>query len=238
MPASKGVVSTKAIRTELKQLVGIEFFGTYDPEKSMTELDLREIEQVIIDRAPVWYALLQELLPNQRSNQAYYPELDMVKMRKRISIITYAVVHSIAARNASWILKALGVLLVTGSVKRRLIEVLNNMGLVCSYRTVQRLIVKNARAQIDAAKEMAKDEQTYLAYDNFNRQVLRKDQILSDVNEQVNMTTSFIARNPEIPATGLKKDMLKFETPLRAEDIIKNICSDDQSKATSLYHID
>lgn len=59
--------------------------------------------------------------------------------------------------------------LVTSGAKRRVIDVLNNMGLTSGYATLQALMKDIAKRQMEGAIEMAKDEQTYVVYDNFNR---------------------------------------------------------------------
>lgn len=55
---------------------------------------------------------------------------------KRVIMLTVIVVRSIAAVKASWFPKALGVFIVVSGVKRHVMEVLNNLGIVSSYRTI------------------------------------------------------------------------------------------------------
>ena len=141
-------------------------------------------------------------------------------LRKRVCVVTAIAVHSIAVKKSSWWSKALGVFLVISGVKRRVVTVLNNIGITSSYRTIQRLLVYNAEAQRQAAVEMSRSEQSYITYDNFNRQQKRRDQVIGDVNEQVNMTTSFIAINPHILSTGLRKDMIDFSKELDGPAIL------------------
>lgn len=43
------------------------------------------------------------------------------------------------------------------------------MGLTSGYATLQALMKDIAKRQMEGAIEMAKDEQTYVVYDNFNR---------------------------------------------------------------------
>ena len=50
------------------------------------------------------------------------------------------------------------------------------------------------------------------------------------------MTTSYIAINQHAPE--IKQSMLDFSKPLRADDVIQNICDDDHAEATSKWHID
>ena len=61
--------------------------------------------------------------------------------------------------------------------------------------------------------------------------------LVGDVNEQINMTTSYIAINQHAPE-GLKQSMIDFNKPLQADDVIHNICDDNHAEATSKWHID
>lgn len=57
-------------------------------------------------------------------------------MRKRIIIVTAIAVYSIVKKEGCWLLKALGVFLISSSTKRRLIEVLNNFGITSLYYSI------------------------------------------------------------------------------------------------------
>ena len=49
-----------------------------------------------------------------------------------------------------------------GVIKRRVVEVLNNMGLVSSYRSIQRLMDDIAKAQLQRAREWAQGKSYHL----------------------------------------------------------------------------
>ena len=159
-------------------------------------------------------------------------------MRKRIYVIIAIVVYSITIKKAFQQTKALGVFLVISSIKKRVVTVLNNIGLTSLYQTIQRLLIYNTEAQKQAAIKIARSEQSYITYNNFNRQQKRRDQVIGDVNKQVNITTSFIAVNPYIPKTSLTKDIIDFLKPLDGLAIIQSIYNDKYIKPTTLYYID
>lgn len=100
--------------------------------------------------------MLSILLPNTRYSAAAVQasvddEEELIldqneRTRKRINTITQIVVRSIALKKALWFAKSFGVFLVTSGVKKRVVDVASNMGLCSLYRTIQRLIRKNADA--------------------------------------------------------------------------------------------
>ncbi|SMR62467.1 unnamed protein product [Zymoseptoria tritici ST99CH_1E4] len=224
------LVSTKQIRSELKKLVSMPFFDKYKPENSMKQVELNEINEIIRKTAPTWYAMINdELLPNDRANwaevkQRFKNKYDLIA--KRSVIMTTTVVHSIAKQRANWMPKALGLLLVTGGVKSRLISVLNRAGLVSGFKTLQALQESNADEHIRAVVEMAKDPQVLIAYDNFCRQEQKNEQVVGQKNEQKNMTTSLIAKCQYIHKN-INKGMVNWKTPLLAKSIIRNLGSKD-----------
>lgn len=203
------LVSVRKLREELTNLIGRDFFNQYTLEESMVEWDLRTVEDVIAAAAPTWFKMLKEGLLVARRKRAIKDSREVI--RKHITAITSIVVHSIALQEASWVPKALRVFLVCSGVKRCVISVLNNIGLVSSFKTIQRVMKENAKAQDKAVRKMAKDPQTYIIYDHFNRPDNRRDQVVGDINAQLNMTTSFISRNLDMPLEGLTIDMLKFD---------------------------
>ncbi|SMY30394.1 unnamed protein product [Zymoseptoria tritici ST99CH_1A5] len=224
------LVSTKQIRSELKKLVSMPIFDKYKPENSMKQVELNEINEIIRKTAPTWYAMINdELLPNDRANwaevkQRFKNKYDLIA--KRSVIMTTTVVHSIAKQRANWMPKALGLLLVTGGVKSRLISVLNRAGLVSGFKTLQALQESNADEHIRAVVEMAKDPQVLIAYDNFCRQEQKNEQVVGQKNEQKNMTTSLIAKCQYIHKN-INKGMVNWKTPLLAKSIIRNLGSRD-----------
>ena len=234
----KELISIKTLETQLARLRRLPFFDRYQVEKSMDKVDLADVDDVVGKTAPDWRNLLHQLLRNQRLRDDE-PVQDMRNlMRKRVTVLTAIVAHSTAVKDSNWWQQALGVFLMTSGVKRRVFDVLNNMGLVSSFVTIQRLMKGISAQQLLRAQALARDQQTYVAYDNFNRQQTRRDQVVGDINEQVNMTTSYIARNVEIPPGGLRKGMLDFKRELKASDVIHSICTDRYGKATAKWHID
>ena len=114
-----------------------------------------------------------------------------------------------------------------------------NFNCICSlYRTIQKVIVKNVRVQEAVAKLLAKYQQAYIIYENFNCQRTCYSQIISDINEQVNITTSFIAINRHIPKTSLIQDILDQNKELNLIEIIRAITDNTYSNETALYYID
>ena len=149
----ENMVSMTVVRRQLKGLIGEPFFDQYDPKKSMDEADLKAMDFLIERKAPDWRSMLHKLLANQRTNRVDFDFVDEREtLRKRVTTVTALAVHSIASKESSWWHKALGVFLVTSGVKRRVVEVLNNMGLVSSYRSIQRLMEDTAQAQLERAR--------------------------------------------------------------------------------------
>lgn len=231
-------ISARIIDSKLKSLISRKFFTNYDPDKSIAAIDLKEVDEIIQEYIPRQYKLLRYyLLPNQRyKQQAYNVQDRQGYFRKRIIALTSAVVYSKAVRNTLYIQKSLVILLMSRGCSRRFIEVLNNLGIVCSFRIVQRLIYLNTIAQIRAIKTIARDERIFKYYDNYCKQGSKKEQIVSQSNIQINVTIMYIARYNNMPLGSLKKSMLNYNTPLDTNTTLSLIYSKD-SKAISLFFI-
>lgn len=139
-------VGVKSIRKELRSLISSKFFNKYEPRESINIQDLIDIDYKVRTRYLQQNRMLIGLFKNQRSKQRGFvaPKQKRNQMRKRIIIVTAIAVHSIAKKEGYQLLKALGIFLVSSSTKRRLIEVLNNFGITSLYRSIQRIIDKNA----------------------------------------------------------------------------------------------
>ena len=159
----ENLVSIKVVRQQLKGLIGEPFFDEYDPQRSMDKVDLKAIDFLIQRRAPAWRSTLHKLLANQRAQRVDPDFVDKRDtLRKKVTTVTALAVHSIASKKSSWWHNALGVFLVTSGVKRRVVEVLNNMGLVSSYHSIQRLMDEIAKAQLQRAREWAQGKSYHI----------------------------------------------------------------------------
>ncbi|KXS93359.1 hypothetical protein AC579_3238 [Pseudocercospora musae] len=164
---NEGLVGSVVLRDELKGLIGTS-------TQSLQPPNLQDMAQIIKNRAPTWFNLLDSsLLPNTRKEHKQYAisfEHKRNIIPKRACTITYIVVHSIAAKRSSVLTKSLGLYLVCSSrAPVHVIDTLSNMVITNGYDSIQELMKKNANQGRQQVKLIALLPTSWIAFDNFNR---------------------------------------------------------------------
>ena len=116
--------------------------------------------------------------------------------------------------------KTLALYLIDGGARKRVIDVLCELGVCCSWSTaqsVEKRLVQHARAQ--AAKIGSKDN-CMLTYDNFDFSIGRSREYLGNRKAFRSITTSIAVLGQKIPIEGLKQCMWRPLVPLRPEHVI------------------
>jgi hypothetical protein len=135
---------------ELSELLGefgalrdTQYFGRFDSNMKLEDVDLEAAVGSIQETAPQWSAVLNELLQNERSHWGSYsttPKDDSYS--GRIFLITSIISSSQAKQRSNFLHSLLDIYLLGSGVKRRVFSTLSGLGICHSYETANRLMHK------------------------------------------------------------------------------------------------
>ncbi|EME77184.1 uncharacterized protein MYCFIDRAFT_180061 [Pseudocercospora fijiensis CIRAD86] len=185
----------KAIRKDLKELVGKPLFDEYDPERSMQRPDKKDIAVAIKEDTPNRYEFWREdaaeemlgrLMPNKRSGEwKRNTPVDKRNLdQERVIMID-----------------TFGVFVVTAGAKHRCIKVPKILNVAGSYAI-------NAKAGRQAVFDLAQDPHFVVAYHKLSRPDIKHDQTLGNIDSTFNLTTSLSAEASSVTEQGLTEDKL------------------------------
>ncbi len=129
----KGWLTIPALQAELDELRrSSRFFGEFDPEMDLSELDLTQISTDIKGKAPTLHNLLSELTVNRRETNTREDSFS----DGRITALCFILSYSRARNSSNMFPTMLGVYFHGSGVKRRVLELLGGLGISCSYTTI------------------------------------------------------------------------------------------------------
>ena len=136
------------LRKEFKRLTGKPGFDAYDPTASADALlrastSLKSIKEF----APIWYHILSDLLTPERGREPGRKRQKTRPLQRKLLAITAIVCNTRRPRKASYFQQSFGVHLLSSGVKKRVLEVLNGMGICASYQVSSEAYSKVAEAQ-------------------------------------------------------------------------------------------
>jgi hypothetical protein len=106
--------------------------------------DFVEAHETIVKLAPKWYALLQQILGNQRAERASYQpsKTDLSKgiIAGRIFTITFIACYSRSRKNSNFLPTILGMNMLKIGTKRRILDITQSMGVIPAYETLNSII--------------------------------------------------------------------------------------------------
>lgn len=136
------------LRKEFKCLTGKPGFGVYDPTAptdtlSRASTSLKSIKEF----APIWYHILSDLLTPERGKEPGRKRKKTGPLQRKLLVMTAIACNTRRPRKASYFQQSLGVHLLSSGVKKRMVEVLNGMGICASYQVSNQAYSKVAEAQ-------------------------------------------------------------------------------------------
>jgi hypothetical protein len=144
------------LRKEFKRLTGTPGFDVYDPTAPAdTLLPASTSLKSIKDFALIWYHVLSDLLTPERGREPGRKRQKIRPLQRKLLAITAIVCNTRRPRKASYFQQSFGVHLLSTGVKKRVLEVLNGMGICASYQVSNEAYSKVAEAQ----KEYKIDQQ-------------------------------------------------------------------------------
>ncbi|KAF1814679.1 hypothetical protein P152DRAFT_448004 [Eremomyces bilateralis CBS 781.70] len=132
-----GYYSWQRIFDELDGLSSHQYFNTFDPKTSHEwDIDSDDIRNVIETYAPEWFAFLDLLLRNCRSHEPAKRENLGKGIIGQMYMITAVACRSRKRKTSNAFAKNLGLYLISGGTKRRVVETLAGLGLCDTYKHV------------------------------------------------------------------------------------------------------
>jgi hypothetical protein len=139
-----------AIQEELDTLIDQgEHFRQFDKVEvadciSIETMDLHAAGRTVEEFAPTWFSLIQQLLMNQRSHRATYTSSDTERTREsilnRLFTITAIACYSRSKKRSNFFPSLLGAYMRRTGTKRRVTDVVHEMGVIPAYSTISDLI--------------------------------------------------------------------------------------------------
>jgi hypothetical protein len=124
------------IQTELRSLVSKPNFGKFDTTVDFEEYDIPSAIRTIQQTAPTWYSFMFAILSNDRADRDSHPvsdKQDKEAIPKKLFMLTAMACHSRFRKRSNVFHTSLSLYLHGSGTKRRVMEVLFNLGLCQSY---------------------------------------------------------------------------------------------------------
>jgi hypothetical protein len=99
-------------------------------------------------------------------------------------------------------------------VQRRIIDLLSQLGVCCSYKTVLEASKKISQISREEVAALSSRPDSVTAYDNFEQTLGVKGERRGDHSEFYSVTTGEVLLGREIPSNGLSQDMLNPSSTL------------------------
>ncbi|EAQ85709.1 predicted protein [Chaetomium globosum CBS 148.51] len=170
------------IRHELKPLQLNPSFSEFKPEEQqatdpITVEDICKTEWLDKNLARAWPTLKQKApttvrLLSQVMQTQWEKDITTVQanddFKSPIYLVVSILLGGFARNKASFLRDVLGLYLMANGTARRAIEVLNHVGIIPSYRTLNPLLNQMAASAKEGIKKVAHDPNAIVVYDNFN----------------------------------------------------------------------
>jgi hypothetical protein len=221
-PVSDGTFETLVTR-ELDGLVDQPFFNRFKEEGRAEDIRYAGAHEELERSAPIWHGFLMRVLRHSRAHRPSYAQRkDLTPLQLKAYLITSVICRARATKNSNYLSKTLGLYMLSSGVKRRVIEVLNGLGIYDSYTQLNKLYDQIAdRGEVGKyipnsdntltltwyvkgeLRVQARDPQAVVVYDNFNFMDYVRDQTLGNFGIMRNLTTGLLVVSSALPMNGL-----------------------------------
>jgi len=204
------------IRVEFGELRQRHIFGQWSAEEAKDISLLKELSE----NAPIFRNFMVELASNTRSaGGEYHREEEEGYLAMLASILLLKASRNTANRFA----RMLGLYLHASGVKRRVIEVLDGLGVTEGYHTLAKSKEALSTRSTNIIRQMGRRSDIMVFYDNFNYMQKAHHQLISDHSKMYNYTTAkVVCGGSRVPAGGLRQSMLNRQFILKPEDILRS----------------
>jgi hypothetical protein len=148
-PSSLAQLLAPSIRREWKRLVHNpdQPFSKARDSNSSGLLDVKHLSDCIGQDAPLWFALMNLLLRNQRAERQTYEgtKTEGKEFEERLVFITSHVLGSFAPRSSSEYRSNLGLFLHSCGLSRKGLDTLAGMGVILSYTHLNKRLTRIAK---------------------------------------------------------------------------------------------
>jgi hypothetical protein len=204
--------------SELNNVGQNTLYGSYDSEKfeafGSDSATLKSFEQLLQESAPILVQTLKSLAePDETGRETDY----MARWVLIISILNFSR-RRIRGSNLPTLL---GVHLFAKGLKARELDLLARFGVTVSYKTVHRTLQQLGKEGSNALEQAGQSEAVVTAYDNFEQVENIKSQRLDENSTFQSVTTGELVEGADIPAGGLRQDMLG-NAPLTLDQALRN----------------
>jgi hypothetical protein len=199
---------------EVELLASTSYFGKWELGQvtSFFDLDTPAVLNIIEQHAPRLLSFLRVLMGPSSSSRA--------ELVNRYIMVLAIICFSRHRENCNNLPTLLGLHLHSHGAKRRLIELMNRLGVSISYPAINAAVKAiSEKAKKDIA-HAGSAEDSITAYDNFEQTMGVKEQRIGNNSEFNSVTTGEVIQGRDIPHGGLHQNMVDSEVELSISDII------------------
>lgn len=230
----------KEIEEEFDELIGKPCFGRWNASQDLESMDFHEAFQTIQSRAPSWLSLYEKMTRNRFTSETLNQRLEKPSFRKELYFVTAVILRHRSRTNANYLPRLLGLLLTGCGVTCSVVEIFAGAGICDTYKPLNTSWKSVAARARKTVREMSRNQQCVVAYDNLNFLNTVRDHALGSSHAKfINVTTGLVVICPSLPSTGLKRSMFDAQHRLDVKTIVASagLRYDEIAKQISRYFI-
>ncbi len=207
------------LRKEVERLGTLAPFNKFDPASKNGDFNVLDMDQTlnaIQNEAPLLLRFIRSVMAPENRRKTRCKKEPAARIVAIISILCF----SQRAKSCNRFQTALCLYLHSHGVKRQQLELLNQLGLVVSYKTIIRAVKQQSTQAAAQVERMGQSNVAVTAYDNFEVMEGVKEQRVDHQGTFHSVTTGQVIQGIEIPPGGLRQDMLNPEVEICASDIL------------------
>jgi hypothetical protein len=187
------------------------------------QLDMGQIINNVEESCPVLLQLLCNIMAYNNNWENYR----QTELFARLVAILGILCYSQQQNTFTGFQLLVGIYLYSKGIKKRQLEVLGCIGLVCSYYTILGIIKKRSEQAAADVATVGRDPTAVTAYNNFEQIEHVKEQQVDNQNSFHSVTTGQFIQGIEMPSSRLQQDMLDPGVSVHAIDIFRALGNQD-----------
>ncbi|KAI9848989.1 MAG: hypothetical protein M1837_005880 [Sclerophora amabilis] len=186
----------------------------YDRHRALDflEWDMRRLVEGVTQKAPRLVHLLNDINTTKR----YGREL----RREQLIIMLTQMLYNRRPLASNYILALMGLHLHAGGTRKRIIDLLSQLGICTGYRVTLANVKKVSELAKEDIRRLGQADDSISVYDNFEQTDRVWEQQINDNSEFHSVTTGEVIAGREMPSGGLRQDMLDPTVRISREDVV------------------
>ncbi|KAI9845730.1 MAG: hypothetical protein M1837_004563 [Sclerophora amabilis] len=205
---------TNDLKSELDTLSKTEDFGRFEPGRGrdFNSLDMGRLVEGVTQKAPRLVHLLNDINTTKR----YGREL----RREQLIIMLTQMLYNRRPLASNYIPALMGLHLHAGGTRKRIIDLLSQLGICTGYRVTLANVKKVSELAKEDIRRLGQADDSISVYDNFEQTDGVREQRIDDNSEFHSVTTGEVIAGREMPSGGLRQDMLDPTVRMSREDVV------------------